>query len=298
MYAREISAVAAVLISLLVVNLFGSLGISSELKVRVRLSDGQIAEEILEADSEKDSITVEFKQGDGTYITVVFDFKRHDADLWKVGIGLMASCQTVVTVQTGEPVHLVEETVEKPERGQNQYQVLCFISRLNQHEIIPTESMARLRQKNPHLVHMAEERRGVEHLHMDMVVNVSRTGHLNTHIHNLCKEAHEGFYTRTADTKHWLDEGIEAIEFEPLPQTADAAGLQRCPSTLDMWQPCICSYFLRLEWLPCMLKYCRSRLAVAGRANPYKCGIRSCSKGYRFDYYVPHRQLCPWDEET
>ncbi|XP_045080477.1 out at first protein homolog isoform X3 [Coregonus clupeaformis] len=228
MYAREISAVAAVLISLLVVNLFGSLGISSELKVRVRLSDGQIAEEILEADSEKDSITVEFKQGDGTYITVVFDFKR----------------------------------------------------------------------KNPHLVHMAEERRGVEHLHMDMVVNVSRTGHLNTLIHNLCKEAHEGFYTRTADTKHWLDEGIEAIEFEPLPQTADAAGLQRCPSTLDMWQPCICSYFLRLEWLPCMLKYCRSLLAVAGRANPYKCGIRSCSKGYRFDYYVPHRQLCPWDEET
>ncbi|XP_045080476.1 out at first protein homolog isoform X2 [Coregonus clupeaformis] len=186
----------------------------------------------------------------------------------------------------------------EPERGQNQYQVLCFISRLNQHEIIPTESMARLRQKNPHLVHMAEERRGVEHLHMDMVVNVSRTGHLNTLIHNLCKEAHEGFYTRTADTKHWLDEGIEAIEFEPLPQTADAAGLQRCPSTLDMWQPCICSYFLRLEWLPCMLKYCRSLLAVAGRANPYKCGIRSCSKGYRFDYYVPHRQLCPWDEET
>ncbi|XP_045080475.1 out at first protein homolog isoform X1 [Coregonus clupeaformis] len=273
MYAREISAVAAVLISLLVVNLFGSLGISSELKVRVRLSDGQIAEEILEADSEKDSITVEFKQGDGTYITVVFDFKR--------------DVRIIRALILGEP-----------ERGQNQYQVLCFISRLNQHEIIPTESMARLRQKNPHLVHMAEERRGVEHLHMDMVVNVSRTGHLNTLIHNLCKEAHEGFYTRTADTKHWLDEGIEAIEFEPLPQTADAAGLQRCPSTLDMWQPCICSYFLRLEWLPCMLKYCRSLLAVAGRANPYKCGIRSCSKGYRFDYYVPHRQLCPWDEET
>jgi hypothetical protein len=23
----------------------------------------------------------------------------------------------------------------------------------------------------------------------------------------VCKEAHEGFYTRTADTKHWLDKG-------------------------------------------------------------------------------------------
>eukprot|EP00063_Salmo_salar_P017675 XP_013992510.1 PREDICTED: out at first protein homolog isoform X2 [Salmo salar] len=307
MYAREISP--PVRISLLVVTLV-SLGICSELKVRVRLSDGLIGEEILDANSENDDITVEFKQGDGTHITVVFDFKRHYADLWKVGIGLKASCQSGVTVQPGETSHLVEEPVEKdvrivralilgePERGQNQYQVLCFVSRLDHHEIIPTEFMARLRQKNPHLVRTAEEKRGVEHLHMDMAVNVSHAGHLYTLIHNLCKEAHEGFYTRTADTKHWLDKGIETIEFEPLPQTVDVSGLQRCPSTLDLWQPCFCSYHLRLEWLPCLLKYCRSRRGAAGRANPYKCGIRSCSKGYRFDYYVPHKQLCPWDEET
>lgn len=32
------------------------------------------------------------------------------------------------------------------ERGQNQYQALCFISRLGRNEIIPSESMARLRQ--------------------------------------------------------------------------------------------------------------------------------------------------------
>lgn len=35
------------------------------------------------------------------------------------------------------------------ERGQNQYQALCFISRLNRNEIIPSESMARLRQVWP-----------------------------------------------------------------------------------------------------------------------------------------------------
>lgn len=73
MYAREISP--PVRISLLVVTLV-SLGICSELKVRVRLSDGLIGEEILDANSENDDITVEFKQGDGTHITVVFDFKR------------------------------------------------------------------------------------------------------------------------------------------------------------------------------------------------------------------------------
>lgn len=51
-------------------------GLCSELKVRVRLADGQITEEVLEADSEKDSITLEFKQGDGTLITFVADFKQ------------------------------------------------------------------------------------------------------------------------------------------------------------------------------------------------------------------------------
>lgn len=52
------------------------LGSSSELKVRVRLADGQITDEVLEADGEKDSITVEFKQGDGTLITFLADFKQ------------------------------------------------------------------------------------------------------------------------------------------------------------------------------------------------------------------------------
>lgn len=51
-------------------------GLCSELKVRVRLSDGQIAEELLEADSDKDSITLEYRQSDGTLITFVADFKQ------------------------------------------------------------------------------------------------------------------------------------------------------------------------------------------------------------------------------
>lgn len=53
-----------------------AVGLGSELRVRVRLSDGLVAEEILEADSERDSISLEFKQGDGTLITFVADFKQ------------------------------------------------------------------------------------------------------------------------------------------------------------------------------------------------------------------------------
>lgn len=48
----------------------------SELRVRVRLADGLVTEEVLEADSERDSVSLEFKQGDGTLITFLADFKQ------------------------------------------------------------------------------------------------------------------------------------------------------------------------------------------------------------------------------
>lgn len=159
-----------------------SFSVCSELKVRVRLADGQITEETLEADSERDSITVEFKQGDGTLITFVADFKQ-DVKIFRALV------------------------LGELERGQSQYQALCFIARLSHNEIIPSESMARLRQKNPRAVRSAEERRGVEQLTMNTAVNLSRAWQLSAHIHNVCGEARESIYARETDVKHWLEQG-------------------------------------------------------------------------------------------
>ncbi|KAJ8388325.1 hypothetical protein AAFF_G00134790 [Aldrovandia affinis] len=225
-----------------------SFGVCSELKVRVRLADGQITEETLEADSERDSITVEFKQGDGTLITFVADFKQ-DVKIFPVMRSSPANQWPGCDRKTHAPIR------------------------------------------------SAEERRGVEQLTMNMAVNLSRAWQLSAHIHNVCGEARESIYAGEADVKHWLDRGVEGSVFEILPPTVDVPDVQACPTLRDLWQPCACSYSLRLEWYPCLLKYCRSR-DTAGKSSPYKCGIKSCSKGYRFDYYVPHRQLCLWDDET
>ncbi|XP_071373951.1 out at first protein homolog [Centroberyx affinis] len=273
MFASCISpASVRILTSLCALLLFVTLGLGSELRVRVRLSDGLITEEVLEADSERDLISLEFKQGDGTLITFVADFKQ-DVKIFRALI------------------------LGELERGQNQYQALCFISRLSHNEIIPSESMARLRQKNPQAIRLAEERRGLEQLTMSVAVNLSRAWQLSSHIHNMCSEAREAIYTREADVKHWLDKGVDGSIFEILPQTAEVPSFQACRSTKDLWQPCLCVYSLRLEWYPCLLKYCRSRDST-GKGTPYKCGIKSCSKGYQFSYYVPQKQLCLWDEET
>ncbi|KAK9520840.1 hypothetical protein VZT92_020700 [Zoarces viviparus] len=273
MFASCVSAASVgILTRLCALVLVVALGLGSELRVRVRLVDGLVTEEVLEADSERDSISLEFKQGDGTLITFLADFKQ-DVKIFRALI------------------------LGELERGQNQYQALCFISRLSRNEIIPSESMARLRQKNPQAIRLAEERRGLEQLEMSAAVNLSQASQLSSHMHNMCSEAREAVYTRESDVRHWLDQGVDGSIFEVLPQTTEVPSFQACHSTKDLWQPCLCTYSLRLEWYPCMLKYCRSRDST-GKGSTYKCGIKSCSKGYHFTYYVPQKQLCLWDEET
>nr|XP_023413922.1 out at first protein homolog [Loxodonta africana] len=179
------------------------------------------------------------------------------------------------------------------EKGQSQFQALCFVTRLHHSEIIPSEAMAKLRQKNPRAVRQAEEVRALEHLHMDMAVNFSQGSLLSLHLRNVCAEAVDAIYTRQEDVQFWLEHGVDSSVFEALPKASEQAELPRCGQVGDRGKPCVCRYGLSLAWYPCMLKYCHSR----DRPAPYKCGIRSCQKGYSFDFYVPQRQLCLWDED-
>ncbi|XP_016063127.1 PREDICTED: out at first protein homolog [Miniopterus natalensis] len=178
------------------------------------------------------------------------------------------------------------------EKGQSQFQALCFVTRLQRNEIIPSEAMAKLRQKNPRAVRQAEETRGLEHLRMDAIVNFSQGGLLSPHLRNVCAEAADAIYTRQEDVKFWLEQGVDGSIFKTLPEDTEQALLPRCRHVGDRGRPCVCHYGLSLAWYPCMLKYCHSR----DRPAPYKCGIRSCQKSYSFAFYMPQRQLCLWDE--
>lgn len=75
MYPCSISP-TSLRISLVVLALLLSVSVCSELKVLVRLPDGQVTAETLESDSERDIISVEFRHTDGTLITFLADFKR------------------------------------------------------------------------------------------------------------------------------------------------------------------------------------------------------------------------------
>lgn len=243
-------------------------GAPAELRVRVRLLDGQVTEESLQADSDNDSISLELRKPDGTLVSFTADFKKYVKIFRALILGEL-------------------------EKGQSQFQALCFVTRLQHNEIIPSEAMAKLRQKNPRAVRQAEEVRGLEHLHMDVAVNFSQGGLLSPHLRNVCAEAVDTIYTRQEDVRFWLEQGVDRSVFKILPKDTEQSLLPHCRQVEDRGKPCVCHYGLSLAWYPCMLKYCHSR----DRPVPYKCGIRSCQKSYSFNFYVPQKQLCLWDED-
>ncbi|XP_064433406.1 POU domain, class 2, transcription factor 3 isoform X5 [Mirounga angustirostris] len=159
-------------------------GAPAELRVRVRLPDGQVTEESLQADSDADSISLELRKPDGTLVSFTADFKK-DVKIFRALI------------------------LGELEKGQSQFQGLCFVTRLHHNEIIPSEAMAKLRQKNPRAVRQAEEVRGPEHLHMDIAVNFSQGGLLSPHLRNVCAEAADSIYTRQEDVRFWLEQDIK-----------------------------------------------------------------------------------------
>lgn len=89
------------------------------------------------------------------------------------------------------------------ERGQSQYQVMCFIFHFPKDAFISSDAMSKLRQKNPGTIRTPEEDRGRANYTMDYTVDLSRSAVLSPHITDLCSEASEASYTRYEDIQLW-----------------------------------------------------------------------------------------------
>lgn len=85
------------------------------------LKGGDVLQESISANVLDDAVTLEFQRSDGTLITQLLDFRNE--------------------VQILKALVLGEE-----ERGQSQYQVMCFVSHFHKNDFISSDAMAKLRQ--------------------------------------------------------------------------------------------------------------------------------------------------------
>lgn len=99
------------------------------------------------------------------------------------------------------------------ERGQSQYQVMCFIFHFSKDVFISSDAMSKLRQKNPGTVRTPEEDKGRENYTMDYTVNLSQSTIISPHISELCFEAKDSSYTRHEDIQMWAISQGKCLKF-------------------------------------------------------------------------------------
>ncbi|XP_022913313.2 out at first protein isoform X1 [Onthophagus taurus] len=269
------SCTLIVLLSLCVIS-------DTQLVINVRNQGGDVVQETIAANVSFDTVSLEFQRSDGTLVTQLIDFRNE--------------------VQILKALVLGEE-----ERGQSQYQVMCFIFHTPRDAFIPSDAMSKLRQKNPGTIRVPEDDKGRTNYSMDYTVILKRSTVISPHIAEMCAEAPESSYTRHEDIKTWssiqgVPESVYITALKKFPTLSSTPEdkenhqqLQSCTDLKNVWSPCQCHLELCVGWYPCGLKYCKGKGENKGPMT-YRCGIKTCRKCSLFSYYVPQKQLCLWDE--
>lgn len=242
----------------------------TQLVINVRNEGGEVLQETITSNATDNTVTLEFQNSDGTLITQFIDFKKE--------------------VQILKALVLGEE-----ERGQSQYQVMCFVSHIPFNDFIAPDAMAKLRQKNPGTIRTAEENRGIVNKTLGILLYVPKGDEISKHVTAMCNEALDSTYTSYSDLETWSESlGVPISKLMAAVKTYRKPQEEiRCSEVTNLWSSCLCRLELHIPWYPCSLKYCKSSNFVS---DNYKCGIKTCRRGYRFSYFVKYKQLCLWDE--
>ncbi|XP_063991106.1 out at first protein [Diachasmimorpha longicaudata] len=258
---------------------------TTHLLINVKNQGGDIFLETITSNVTEDMITLEFQRSDGTLVTQLMDFRNE--------------------VQVMKALVLGEE-----ERGQNQYQVMCFVNHFYKMDFISSDAMAKLRQKNPGTIRVADEDRGYTNYTMDLFLDVSKSKIISKHIATLCTEAADSTYTRREDLKQWIQRpgtsesllmaAVRNFTLSPAPSqgtnTTRSPAVTKCADTSNLWVSCSCSLELCIGWYPCGLKFCKGKSDGKKLPATYRCGIKTCKKYFIFSYYSKMKQNCMWDE--
>ncbi|XP_033207526.1 out at first protein isoform X1 [Belonocnema kinseyi] len=254
----------------------------THLLINVKNQGGDILLETISSNVTEDTITLEFQRSDGTLVTQLIDFRNE--------------------VQVIKALVLGEE-----ERGQNQFQVMCFVNHFYKSDFISSDAMSKLRQKNPGTIRVAEEDKGHANYTMDLFLDVSQSKVISKHVGALCADAQDSTYTRNQNLKQWIQRpGSSEVALNAAVQSFSSTRpdsndtkiylISKCSDTSNLWAPCTCSLELCIGWYPCGLKFCKGKGENKKSSNLYRCGIKTCKKCFIFSYHSRMKQNCLWDE--
>lgn len=252
-------------------QLFYHCNVRCQLIVNVKNNGGDIYRESINANTTDDTVSLEFRKADGTIVTQFIDGKNE--------------------VQIFKMIVLPEE-----ERGQTQIQTMCFVFRFGKNEFISSDAMSKLRQKNPSAIRHPEEIRSEEIIQLDLMLNVSASNIISSHVQRLCSDANDMTFISDGDLRllsQILNRDIEILQ--SVTQKSSFDKMTSCQNVVEAFNSCVCHYDVCVGWYPCGLKYCHGKDSANRNVN-YRCGIKTCSKCRVFEFVVRAKHLCIWDE--
>ncbi|RWS03795.1 Out at first protein-like protein, partial [Dinothrombium tinctorium] len=283
---------------------------NAQLVINIKNKGGEVFQEKIIANTTEDTIQLEYRYTDDSVITQFIDFKND--------------------IQIARIILLGEE-----ERGdQNQYESFCFITLLNRSDLISSDAMSKLRQRNPGTIRQADKDKGKEIFEMDYAIEPKKSSVLSPHIVKLCDSSSNGLnVTQTfareidirylANSKAFTLDSLAPAAFKlssslatPKPVRCNQLSQEVSQNFIDQNMneslrlptltttstsmkmnaiKCECGIYICIPWYPCGLKYCKEKDS-SGKTINYKCGISTCKKCILFKFQVSKKQSCLWDE--
>ncbi|XP_026314099.1 out at first protein [Hyposmocoma kahamanoa] len=246
-----------------------------QLLINVKNQGGDVMQENITANVSEDTITLEFLRLDGVHVSQLVDFTNE--------------VEAMRVVIPGEE-----------ELNQMGHQTLCFLTHAAQADFIAPDAMAKLRQKNPGTVRVAEEDKGWRQTTSTAWAGRA-TRLLSPAAARHCAAARDRVFLRAADLVRWaprpgLEQSSYSSSVTPFPAHAlaldeaeGAPGIRACVAETDAAKECQCHVEVCVNWYPCGLKYCKGK--PQGGLS-YRCGIKTCHRCYRYHFYVRRRDGC------
>jgi len=255
---------------IIILLLFLSLHIQSELVVNVKNKGDEITQIVIKANTTYDIIDLAFLNVDGTHVRQFIDIRNE--------------LQIIRVIIPPEEELLQKNPV-----------YMCFVLQFMKNEFISSDAMSKLRQKNPTAIRNPEEEKELTKSSMDLSVDLNKSSVLSPFIKDVCQNA--------ASLTYAIDSELRMVARYPIKdygamlssvKILDIDNLIECADVYHFGAPCLCHYKICIGWYPCGLKYCRGKDS-SGKIVNYRCGIKTCRKCRSFYFPVEKKYMCLWD---
>ncbi|XP_065563418.1 out at first protein-like isoform X2 [Artemia franciscana] len=237
---------------------------NAQLSINVRLKEHDVVRETFASNITDGTVILNLKKLDGTLITHIQNFFD------EVQIIKMTVLGSEYVGEDSDVSYSVCFAFKLPVKKPNEIDEETY-------EYVGPEAMVKLRQKNPSVIRVAEEDKGVFHAVFNSAIDITKSSIISQSVYHNCRGSGEVVYL-TEDVKDVpsLKDAEKASQLDDVVQTIPDIQSSPYCSLIDsenFQQPCLCHLRVCIPWYPCGLKFCQTT-DNKGKQTQYRIALK------------------------